>query len=146
MTSAREGEARGRVALVTGASRGIGAAIARRLAAEGARVAVTARSAERHPHLPGSLEETVAAIRAGGGEAVAIPGDLADADVRRHVVEETERSLGAIDVLVSNAAAAFYMPIPRSASASPSSSTCVRRSSSRSSSSRACGRASAAGS
>ncbi len=76
------GECDGRVALVTGASRGIGAAIALRLAAEGAAVAVTARTLDPHPTLPGTLREVVDAVEAHGGSAVAIPADLADADDR----------------------------------------------------------------
>jgi NAD(P)-dependent dehydrogenase (short-subunit alcohol dehydrogenase family) len=98
-------------ALVTGASRGIGAAIARRLAAEGAAVAVTARTLdERGHHLAGSLTQTVAAIEADGGRAVAVAADLADADDRARIVPEVEAALGAVDILVNNAAAAFYLP------------------------------------
>jgi NAD(P)-dependent dehydrogenase (short-subunit alcohol dehydrogenase family) len=105
------GELVGRVALVTGASRGIGAAIARRLAAEGAAVAVTARTIEEHPRLPGSLRETVATIEADGGRAVAIAADLADGDDRARIAGDVEAQLGPVDVLVNNAAAAFYLPI-----------------------------------
>jgi citronellol/citronellal dehydrogenase len=99
-----------RVALVTGASRGIGAAIAVRLAAEGAAVAVTARTADAHATLPGSLTETVAAVEALGAKAVAIRADLAGADERARIVPEAEDALGPVDVLVNNAAAAFYLP------------------------------------
>lgn len=105
------GELDDRVALVTGASRGIGAAIARRLAAEGAAVAVTARTVDEHPRLPGSLRETVATIEADGGRAVAIAADLADGDDRARIVGDVEAQLGPVDVLVNNAAAAFYLPI-----------------------------------
>jgi NAD(P)-dependent dehydrogenase (short-subunit alcohol dehydrogenase family) len=100
----------GLVALVTGASRGIGAAVAGRLAAEGAAVGVTARTVDAHPTLPGSLRETVAAIEARGGRAVAVAADLADADDRARVVPEVEAGLGPVDILVNNAAAAFYLP------------------------------------
>jgi citronellol/citronellal dehydrogenase len=101
----------GRVALVTGASRGIGDAIARRLAEEGARVAVCARTLGPDPQKPGSLTETVEAIRATGGEAVAIRCDLAKSEDRHNLIAETEHELGPVDILVNNAAATYLLPI-----------------------------------
>src|SRR5215510_2229257 len=103
------GECDGRVALVTGASRGIGAAIAERLASEGAAVAVTARTLDPHPTLPGTLRDVVEGIETAGGKAVAIPADLADADGRARIVPDVESALGPVDILVNNAAAAFYV-------------------------------------
>jgi citronellol/citronellal dehydrogenase len=102
----------GKVALVTGASRGIGAAVALRLAAEGAAVAVTARTLDRHDHLAGSLNETVQQIETLGGRAQPIVADLADGDDRARIVSEVEAALGTVDILVNNAAAAFYLPTP----------------------------------
>ena len=96
------GELQGRVALVTGASRGIGAAIAQRFAAE---VAVTARSMDPHPHLPGTLLETARCIERNGGEAHVVAADLCDPEARTRVVDETLTRLGRIDILVNNAAA-----------------------------------------
>ena len=104
------GELDGRVALVTGASRGIGAAIAQRLASEGAAVAVTARTLDEPTTLPGTLAETVAAIEAVGAKGMAIAANLAESDDRARVVPEVETTLGPVDVLVNNAAAAFYLP------------------------------------
>jgi citronellol/citronellal dehydrogenase len=104
----------GRVALVTGASRGIGAAIARRFAAEGARVAIVARSLEPGSggHLAGSLRETADAIAAAGGVAVPIVADLSDASCdRTAIVARAIEELGPVDVLVNNAAACFYLSI-----------------------------------
>ena len=109
----QSGSLYGKVAIVTGASRGIGAAIAQRLAAEGAAVAVTARSLESHPSLPGTLALTVASIERDGGRAHAIQGDLLAPPDRERVVAETRDAFGPIDILVNNAAAAFYMPFDR---------------------------------
>jgi 7-alpha-hydroxysteroid dehydrogenase len=95
----------GRTAIVTGASRGLGAAIALAFAHEGAAVAVTARTeSEWDPRLPGTVHDTVARIEAAGGRAVAVVADLAvPADVER-LVAEARAALGPIDVLVNNAA------------------------------------------
>src|SRR5689334_288251 len=95
-----------RVAIVTGASRGIGVAIATRLAAEGAAVALVARSLEPGSggHLPGSLEETAAEIRAAGGRALPIVADLSEPTCdRAALVETVARALGPVDILVNNA-------------------------------------------
>ena len=108
---ASNGECAGRVALVTGASRGIGAAIAERLASEGAAVALAARSLDTHPpDLPGTLLEMVEKIEKRGGRAIAIQGDAGQADSRANMVSECERQLGPIDILVPNAAYAPYRP------------------------------------
>jgi citronellol/citronellal dehydrogenase len=105
-----EGTCEGRVAIVTGASRGIGEAIARRLAEEGARVAVSARTVEPDPRYPGSLHDTVEQIARAGGEAIAIRADLSHPEDRRRLIEEAEASLGPIDILVNNAAVTFLFP------------------------------------
>jgi citronellol/citronellal dehydrogenase len=102
----------GRTALVTGASRGIGLAIAQRFAAEGATVAVTARTVEPGSNpMEGSLTETVAEITGAGGQAVAIPADLSRPEERERLVLETEATLGRVDILVNNAAVSWYMPV-----------------------------------
>ena len=102
----------GRTALVTGASRGIGLAIAERFAAEGATVAVTARTVEPGSNpMEGSLNETVAKITGAGGQAVAIPADLSRPGERERLVLETEATLGRVDILVNNAAVSWYMPV-----------------------------------
>lgn len=85
-----------RVAIVTGSGRGIGAATAQRLAEEGAKVTVTDINAE-------ACENTVAAIRAAGGEAIAIPCDITQRKSVEDMVQKTVDAFGRLDILVNNA-------------------------------------------
>lgn len=94
---ARYPEMAGQVALVTGSTKRIGRGIALRLAAEGMRVAVTARDAE-------AVERTVAELRAAGAESVGLPADLGRPGEAERIVDETVARLGTIDLLVNNAA------------------------------------------
>jgi NAD(P)-dependent dehydrogenase (short-subunit alcohol dehydrogenase family) len=108
-----------RTAIVTGASRGIGAGIAERLAAEGAAVAIVARTLDVHATLPGSLNETAQRLRAYGNPVAIVAADLTDGDDRARIVPTAVEQLGgSIDLLVNNAAAAMYaqpseMPLKR---------------------------------
>jgi citronellol/citronellal dehydrogenase len=104
------GRFNGRRALVTGASRGIGAAVAVQLAAEGADVAIVARSVEPHQKIAGSLNETAERIRQLGSRCVVIGADLSSDEDRSRIVPEAIAGLGGIDILVNNAAAAIYQP------------------------------------
>jgi citronellol/citronellal dehydrogenase len=102
----------GKVAIVTGASRGIGAAIARRLGAEGAAVSVVARTTEPGgSQLPGSIAETADQIRATGGTAIALTADVSQRYDRLRLVSDTTRQLGSPDILVNNAAVSYFLPV-----------------------------------
>lgn len=101
----------GRVAIVTGASRGIGKALAIRLAREGADVAIAAKSEQSTEKLPGSIHETAAEIRAIGRRAIAIPTDVRDENAIRNMVDRTAAELGRVDILVNNAGAIWTRPI-----------------------------------
>ena len=106
------GELDGRVVLVTGASRGIGAGIAQRLSAEGADVALVARTREARAEVSGSLEETAAHCAGFGGRVAVIVADLADEDDRFRIVPAAVEGLGGpVDILVNNAVAAIAEPI-----------------------------------
>lgn len=101
-----------KVAVVTGASRGIGEAIAIRYAMEGAKVVVTARTVEDGDHiLPGSINSVVKRIRDAGGEATAVRADLAIGEHRENLIKETEEVYGPVDILVNNAAVTYFVPV-----------------------------------
>ena len=95
----------GKVALVTGASRGIGAAIAKRLAEDGAAVALTYTSS------PEKADEVVRAIESADGRALAIRADSADPEAVKSAVAETVKVFGRLDILVNNAGVAVLAPI-----------------------------------
>jgi citronellol/citronellal dehydrogenase len=98
----------GKVAIVTGASRGVGAATALMLAERGCKIVCAARATDAAPvPIPGTIDETVRRIRDAGGEAIAVPTNLAkDAEVERMITSTVEQ-LGPVDILVNNAAITF---------------------------------------
>ncbi len=100
-----------KVALVTGTSRGLGNAIAQRLAREGAVVALTARTMEPDPKYQGSLRETLEEIEAAGGTAIAVKADLSKVEDRERLFGEVVERIGAPDILVNNAAVTFLRPL-----------------------------------
>jgi len=98
----------GKVAIVTGASRGVGAAAAVALAAAGAKVACAARATDAQPlPIPGTIDGTVRTIVDAGGDALAVPTNLADDDSVVAMVARTEAHWGRVDILVNNAAITF---------------------------------------
>ncbi len=106
------GKMQGKVAIVTGASRGIGKAISELFAKEGAKVICSARTLKEGTHpLEGSLETTLAGIRKFGGEATAVTCDVSSEAECEKLVAETHRIYGPVDVLVNNAALTYFIPV-----------------------------------
>lgn len=102
----------GKVVVVTGASRGIGADVARLFASEGGRVVCAARTLQEGQHpLAGSLETTVTGIREAGGEAHAVAANIAEPAECERLIAEARRRCGPVDVLVNNAALTYYIPV-----------------------------------
>jgi NAD(P)-dependent dehydrogenase (short-subunit alcohol dehydrogenase family) len=106
------GKLTGKVAIVTGASRGIGHEIAKLFAAEGAKVVCAARTLNEGDHrmLSGSLASTVAAIHDAGGEAMAVTADVSSEADCIALAEAARAAYGPIDILVNNAALTYYIP------------------------------------
>jgi citronellol/citronellal dehydrogenase len=94
---------KGRTLFVTGASRGIGLAIAKRAAADGANIVLVAKTTEPNPKLPGTLYSAAEEIVAAGGQALPVPTDIRDEDAVAAAVAAGVQRFGGIDILVNNA-------------------------------------------
>jgi len=100
-----------KVALITGGSRGIGFAIAQRLAQEGVKIVIASKTTEPHPKLPGTIYEAADAIKQMGGEALPLHLDVRDELQIQKVVDEAAAHFGGIDILVNNASAIFLASV-----------------------------------
>lgn len=100
-----------RTVFMSGGSRGIGLAIAERLAADGANIAFISKSGEPHPHLPGTVHTAAAAIEAAGGQALPIVGDIRFEDQVADGVARTVERFGGIDIVINNASALNLSPM-----------------------------------
>ena len=106
------GKVDGKVTIVTGASRGIGKAVAQLFAAEGAKVVCAARTLGEGDHiLEGSLNTTVSEIEKAGGTALAVQTNLTNDESCARLVETTRQQFGPVDILVNNAAVTYFLPI-----------------------------------
>jgi citronellol/citronellal dehydrogenase len=100
----------GRTIFISGASRGIGLAIARRCAADGANVAIAAKTVEPNPKLPGTIHSAAREIEAAGGRALALQVDIRDEQQVAEAARATAEKFGGIDVLINNASAISLTP------------------------------------
>jgi len=102
----------GKTLFITGASRGIGLAIAKRAARDGANIVIAAKTAEANPKLPGTIHSAAAEIEAAGGRALALQTDIRDEASVLAAIEQAVKHFGGIDVLVNNASAISLTPTP----------------------------------
>lgn len=104
---------KGKTLFITGASRGIGLAIARRAAREGANIAIVAKTTEPNPKLEGTIHSAAKEVEAAGGAALAIACDIRHEDDVQRAVEKTVAEFGGIDICVNNASAISLTPIEK---------------------------------
>jgi citronellol/citronellal dehydrogenase len=102
----------GRTLFITGASRGIGLAIATRAARDGANIVIAAKTAEANPKLPGTIFSAAAQIEAAGGKALPLQCDIRDESSVQAAVAQAAERFGGIDILVNNASAISLTPTP----------------------------------
>jgi len=100
----------GKTLFITGASRGIGEAIALRAAADGANVAIAAKSDRKHPKLPGTIHSVAEAVEQAGGNALPLKVDIRDEQAVADAMQRTAEAFGGIDILVNNASAIYLAP------------------------------------
>lgn len=103
---------KGKTLFISGASRGIGLAIALRAAADGANIAIAAKTDQPHPQLPGTIHTAAAEIEAAGGKALALKVDIRDEARVAEAMAETAQTFGGIDILINNASAIYLAPTP----------------------------------
>ena len=104
---------RGKTLFITGASRGIGLAIALRAARDGANIAIAAKTDEPHPKLPGTIHTAAEEIEAAGGKALPLVVDVRDEAAVQDAIDKTAATFGGIDIVVNNASAISLTPTPR---------------------------------
>ncbi|MEO0878328.1 MAG: NAD(P)-dependent oxidoreductase [Pseudomonadota bacterium] len=95
----------GKTLFITGASRGIGLAIAKRAAKDGANIAIAAKTAEPHKHLPGTIYTAAEEIEAAGGKALPLIVDIRSEELVKEAVEKTVETFGGVDICINNASA-----------------------------------------
>jgi citronellol/citronellal dehydrogenase len=110
-TEARLMSLKGKTLFITGASRGIGLAIALRAARDGANIAVAAKTDQPHPKLPGTIHSAAAEIEKAGGRALPLAVDVRDEEQVRSALARTAETFGGIDIVINNASAVQVTPV-----------------------------------